>query len=109
MNIFKRFTTSVTATLDNTVRQIENHDAIIEATIKQTRQAAAKTKARINTLRQQQHTYETQLKAAQEQTKLWEQRATKLASNDQAKALQCIARRNPVSYTHLTLPTICSV
>ncbi len=94
MNIFKRFTTSVTATLDNTVRQIENHDAIIEATIKQTRQAAAKTKARINTLRQQQHTYETQLKAAQEQTKLWEQRATKLASNDQAKALQCIARRN---------------
>ena len=39
MNLIKRLTTSVTATLDSAVGQIENHDAIIEATIKQTRQA----------------------------------------------------------------------
>ena len=94
MNLIKRITTSVTATLDSAVGQIENHDAIIEATIKQTRQAAAKTKARINTLRQQQHAYEVQLTEAQQQTELWTQRATNLAENDQDKALQCIARRN---------------
>lgn len=94
MNLIKRLTTSVTATLDSAVGQIENHDAIIDATIKQTRQAVAKTKARINTLRQQQHAYEAQLKETRDQTSLWTERATKLADSDQAKALQCIARRN---------------
>jgi phage shock protein A len=76
------------------VGQLENHDAIVEASIKQTRQAVAKTKARINTLRQQQLAYQNQLKEAQEQFDLWTERATSLASNDQAKALQCVARRN---------------
>jgi len=79
MNLIKRLTTSVTATLDSAVGQLENHDAIVEATIKQTRQAVAKTRARINTLRHQQSAYERQLTDA----------------NDQAhKALQCVARLN---------------
>lgn len=94
MNLIKRLTTSVTATLDSAVGQLENHDAIVDATIKQTRQAVAKTKARINTLRQQENAYRTQLAEAVEQHDLWTQRATKLAANDQDKALQCVARRN---------------
>ena len=49
MNLIKRLTTSVSATLDSAVGQLENHDAIIETTIKETRQSVAKTKARINT------------------------------------------------------------
>lgn len=94
MNIFKRITTSVSASLDNAVGQIENHDAIVEASIKQTRQAVAKTKARINTLRQQQSVYEKQQVEAREQHQLWTDRATRLAESDQARALQCITRRN---------------
>ena len=94
MNLIKRLTTTVSATLDSAVGQIENHDAIIEATIKQTRQSIAKTKARINTLRQQQQAYETQLKDARDQHASWTQRATQLANNDQDKALQCMSRRN---------------
>lgn len=94
MNLIKRLTTSVTATLDSAVGQLENHDAIVDATIKQTRQAVAKTKARINTLRQQENAYRTQLADAQEQHDLWTQRATKLAASDQEKALQCVTRRN---------------
>jgi len=94
MKLIKRLSTSISATLDSAVGQIENHDAIVEATIKQTRQSVAKTKARINTLRQQLHTYETQLKEAREQFESWTERAASLAENDQAKALQCVARRN---------------
>ncbi|MEM7358771.1 MAG: hypothetical protein AAF431_06730 [Pseudomonadota bacterium] len=94
MNLIKRLTTSVTATLDSTVGKIENHDAIVEATIKQTRQAVAKTKARINTLRQQENTYKRQLQEAQEQQELWTERARRLANSDQEKALQCVSRRN---------------
>lgn len=94
MNFFKRFTTSVSASFDNAVGKIENHDAIIEATIKQTRQSEARTKARINSLRQQLHTYEKQLKDTEQQTALWTQRAMKLADSDEVKAMECLSRRN---------------
>lgn len=94
MKLIKRLSTSLTATLDSAVGQLENHDAIVEASIKQTRQAVAKTKARINTLRQQHQAYLTQLQEAKEQFDLWTERATNLATTDQVKALQCVARRN---------------
>ena len=94
MKLIKRLSTSITATLDSAVGQLENHDAIVEASIKQTRQAVAKTRARINTLRQQHNAYQAQLKEANEQFDLWTQRAASLATSDQEKALQCVARRN---------------
>lgn len=94
MKLIKRLSTSITATLDSAVGQLENHDAIVEASIKQTRQAVAKTRARINTLRQQHQAYQAQLKEAKEQFDLWTQRAASLATSDQAKALQCVTRRN---------------
>lgn len=94
MNLIKRLTTSVTASLDTAVGQLENHDAIVEATIKQVRQAVAKTRARINTLRHQQSAYERQLSDAEEQSMLWTERAKTLAETDKDKALQCVARLN---------------
>lgn len=94
MNIFKRFTTTVSASMDNAVGKLENHDAIIEATIKKTKQAEARTKARINTLRNQQRTYEKQLTETNEQHDLWSKRALKLAETDESKALECLSRRN---------------
>jgi phage shock protein A len=94
MKLIKRLTTSITATLDSAVGQLENHDAIVEASIKQTRQAVAKTRARINTLGQQHQAYQAQLREAKEQFDLWTKRAADLATNDQQKALQCVARRN---------------
>ncbi len=94
MKLIKRLSTTLSATLDSAVGQLENHDAIVEATIKQTRQSVAKTKARINTLKQQLNAYEQQLTEAREQYNLWTERAAKLAESDQTKALQCVARRN---------------
>ncbi len=94
MNLIKRLTTSVTATLEGAVGQLENHDAIIDASIKQTRQAVAKTQARLATLRQQQNAYESQLQLSIEQIKVWENRAKSLATENESKALQCLTRRN---------------
>jgi len=94
MNLIKRLTTSVTATLEGAVGQLENHDAIIEANIKQTRQAVAKTQARLASLRQQQSAFESQHKLANEQISVWEDRARSLAGADESKALQCLSRRN---------------
>lgn len=59
-----------------------------------TKQAEARTKARINTLRNQQRTYEKQLTETNEQHDLWSKRALKLAETDESKALECLSRRN---------------
>ena len=94
MNLIKRLTTSVSATLENAVGELENHDAIVEANIKQTRQAVAKTQARLASLQQQQSNFESQLNVAREQIDLWESRAKSIAVTDEPKALQCLTRRN---------------
>lgn len=94
MKLIKRLTTSVTATLEDAVGQLENHDAIVEANIKQTRQAVAKTQARLAALRQQQSAFESQLTLATEQIDVWEDRARSLANDNQNRALQCLSRRN---------------
>ena len=94
MNLIKRLTTSVTATLESAVGELENHDAIVEANIKQTRQAVAKTQARLASLHQQQRAFESQRKLAAEQINVWEERARSLAQDNQHQALQCLTRRN---------------
>lgn len=94
MNLIKRLTTSVSATLEDAVGQLENHDAIVEANLKQTRQAVAKTQARLGSLRQQQAAFESQLTLAQEQISVWEDRARSLANDQEHQALQCLSRRN---------------
>lgn len=94
MKLIKRLTTSVTATLEDAVGQLENHDAIVEANIRQTRQAVAKTQARLATLRKQLDTFEAQQQHAAEQIDVWEERARSLAGSNDNKALQCLSRRN---------------
>lgn len=94
MNLIKRLTTSVTATFGSAVGQLENHDAIVCATIKQNKQAVAKTQARTNILKQQQIAYEAQLKEAKDQEQIWTQRARDLRLSDQDKALRCLSRSN---------------
>lgn len=94
MNLIKRLTTSVTASIENAVGELENHDAIIEANIKKTKQSVAKTKARLIVLQQQQDTFEKQHTKAIEQIAVWEKRAASLSNSDEEKALQCLVRRN---------------
>jgi len=106
MNLIRRFTTSISASLESAVGQLENHDAIVEASIRQTQQSVAKTKARINTLRQQHHCYEKQLNEAQTQFELWTGRATKLADSDEKKALQCMTRRRQYQHEISRLTTL---
>ena len=44
MSIFKRLTATFSSRVDQMVSQIENHDAVVEVAIKESRQATAKAK-----------------------------------------------------------------
>ena len=93
MNLIKRLTATVSASLDHAVGQIENHDATIEVAIKQTRQALAKTKARLHTLQQQEVALQNKQSQLTQQYQRWSERAKQQANLDQAKALQCLSKR----------------
>jgi len=94
MSIFKRLKTTITASVDQMVGDIENHDAIVEVSIKEARQAVAKSKVRLARLKceggklRRKH---AELTNAEIQ---WTQRARNNADKDEDKALECLRRRN---------------
>lgn len=93
MGIFTRISATLVAGVDRTVSQIENHDAIIEASIKESRRAHAKARIR---LRQVQKDGETLRGRVQELSKLadeWADRARRTHDEDRSLALDCVRRR----------------
>ncbi len=94
MKLIKRITTTLSANMNSAVNQLENHDSIIAASIKRTRQSIAKTQAQYNSLIRQQDALKSELQDAQKQAALWTERATRSASDDKDKALACVAKRN---------------
>lgn len=47
MNLISRFSATLMAGVDKTVSQIENHDAVIEASLKESQRAAAQARVRL--------------------------------------------------------------
>ncbi len=96
MNLFRKLSASVSASLNNAVGRIENHDAIIEVSIREQKSMLAKTKARLKTLHNQQKKFEEDKLECEKQIKLWTERAKSIANSEKDKALQCLARRKQV-------------
>lgn len=92
MSIFKRVTTSLHARVDKLVGQMENHDAVIEAAIKEQRQAVAKAKVRLERLRREGDRLRSELAASRREAEKWTERARDSA-HDEETALECLRRR----------------
>ncbi len=90
MNIFTR----ISATVERAVSSIENHDAVVEAALKETRAAAAKARVRLSRVYKDGENLRKKLVDLAEKEKLWTERAKTIAATDEAKALQCVGRRN---------------
>jgi phage shock protein A len=92
MNMFKRLISSIQGQFDSIVSKIENHDAIVEAAIREVETAAAK--ARVSLKRVQRDSTDMQNRSCQIEKDIeqWKHRAKELADNDEAKALECIRR-----------------
>lgn len=93
MRLIKRISTSLSASVHDAVGRMENHDAIVEASIREQKQVLGKTRARLKTLLKQQGKFEQDKQQCEEQIERWTHRAKTLANDDQEKALTCLARR----------------
>jgi phage shock protein A len=80
--------------VDRLVGQMENHDAVIEAAIKEQRQAVAKAKVRLERLRREGDRLRSELAASRRETEKWTERARDSAQEkDEETALECLRRR----------------
>lgn len=93
MSFFRRLSASLTARIDQAVGQIENHDAIIEAAIREARQATAKAKVRLTRLHGDGERLKMKIAKLREDEIKWTERARHSAKEDERAALECLRRR----------------
>ena len=94
MNLFRRITGTITASVDKAVSQIENHDALIEANIKESQHGLAQLKVRLARTQKEIQRYEQSLEQLKSDKQKWVERAENLAARDKDKALACLKRSN---------------
>lgn len=94
MSIIKRITASVSASLEQAVGAMENHDAIIESALRDGRDAAARLKLQVRQIREQRQRDETRQDTLEQEAGRWEARAAATAEADRQRAIECLRRRD---------------
>ncbi|MEM8814418.1 MAG: PspA/IM30 family protein [Pseudomonadota bacterium] len=93
MSLIRRISTSITSSVDRAVRKVENHDAIINAALRDTQQAAARSRVRLARVRKDGESLKTRFRELELSASRWTERARQVAAKDEAKALECLRRR----------------
>ncbi len=93
MNLIQRISTSITSSVDRAVSKVENHDAIINAALRDTQQAASRARVRLERVRKDGHQLKTRHANLQLAISRWTERARNVAADDEQKALECLRRR----------------
>lgn len=93
MSLIRRISTSITSSVDRAVSKVENHDAIINAALRDTQQAAARSRVRLARVRKDGDSLKSRYKELQRASLRWTERAKSIAAEDESKALECLRRR----------------
>lgn len=92
MKTLKRWTTGIFSRVDWAVSQIENQEALINGTLKDSREAVAKAKVQMGRVRQDGAKLHQKLQKEEENIIRWRDRATQIAKTDEQRALECLKR-----------------
>jgi phage shock protein A len=93
MRLIKRISTTVSSTLDKAVSKVENHDAIINAALRETQQAAARSRVRLVRVQKDGNNLKLRRDELRKASIQWTERAKSVAAGDESKALECLRRR----------------
>ena len=89
---FKRLAASISASIEEVVTKLENHEAVADCLLADLRKGIAQVRVQQNRIQTQANKAAQELEAAEKDIERWNLRALKLASSDEAKALQCVQR-----------------
>ncbi len=91
MKRFKRIAASVSARIDYVVRGIENHDAVVAASLQDLRRTLARARVRHNRVRAQREHQGRGVDELHAEADTWRERA-RASADDEDTALQCLRR-----------------
>lgn len=94
MNLISRLSATWLSRVDRTVTLIENHDAVVEASLKESQRVAARARVKLMRVKRDGVLLKARIAELEKKKLQWEQRAQEQHANDRAVALQCISRRN---------------
>jgi len=90
MSIIKRISTTISAKVSNLVGEIENHDAVMEAAINESRRATAQAKVRLSRTERERAQLQQKIEELEGKRQKWRERALACADNEESKALSCL-------------------
>ena len=93
MSLIRRISTSITSSVDRAVSKVENHDAIINSALRDTQQAAARARVRLERVRKDGVSLKTRSGNLTVAISRWTDRAKSIAADDESRALECLRRR----------------
>lgn len=100
MRLFKRISSTVLASVDKVISDVENHDAVIESMLQELKAARAQCKVRLSRVASDGQKMQEDFEHLQQQEQQWTERATQLSKENseesQQKALACLERRKKV-------------
>ena len=92
MSLFKRLSATLVSRIDQVVGEIENHDAVIQATLNEVRRKVAQARVRLAQVQREADRLRGEFEQQQQQADRWRQRARETAGGDEHKALECLRR-----------------
>ena len=93
MSLIKRLVTTVHSSVDKTLASMENHEAVVDAALRDSREAVSRARVRLSRLEKDGKQQKNRIAELSSEVGLWNERARSVAENDRPKALACIRRR----------------
>ncbi|MDJ0851988.1 MAG: PspA/IM30 family protein, partial [Myxococcota bacterium] len=92
MGAFFRWTHGFASRLDGMVSQIENHDALVTAAVRDAREARARAKVQLKRVKEDGRRMARRRDELEQAEQRWRGRAVRVAGADEARALECLRR-----------------
>ena len=105
MKSLRRLTTTLVASFDQTVSSMEDHEAIVDATIRDSKKATARATFKLKKMCADNQQLISRIAELRQQSEKWEARALGSHEDSQSDAIKCIAERNRCTDKIETLST----
>ncbi len=92
MSIFKRLSATVASRVEHLVGEIENHEAVVDATLKDMQHKIAQAKVRLAQVNREKSRLDGKIEELKEKAQHWRTRAIESAQKDEETALKCLGR-----------------
>ena len=92
MSILKRLSTTLISRIDQVVTDIENHDAVIQASLNEMAGKIATAKVALNKACRERDRLKAETETQRKNMHQWRERAIHCAQSDEPKALECLRR-----------------